>query len=84
MFVTRRATGRFLNIGPAGIEEVLQDNLKNLLQPGEVEDNAREVVLKEFGGWMCDVDRVSCNDSSFQGFMWASTSVSSCSRPWCP
>ena len=43
------SSGRFVNIGPDGVEEVLQDNLKNILKPREREDEACKVVLKEFG-----------------------------------
>lgn len=49
LLVMQWSSGRFVNIGPDGVEEVLQDNLKNILKPREREDEACKVVLKEFG-----------------------------------
>ena len=51
LLVTQRIHGHFMNLGPEGEEEVLQDNLKDILKPGEEEDVARRVLLKDFRGW---------------------------------
>lgn len=42
MRVTQKTGGPFLNIGPAGIEEVLGDNLKDWVKLWEPKDAARE------------------------------------------
>lgn len=60
MLVTKWTRGRFMNVGPPGVEEVLQDDLKDLLKAGELEDNARGVLLREFGRWTHGVDNVPC------------------------
>ena len=49
LLVTQCARGPFLNIGPAGIEEVLQDDSKDTLKPGEQKERTREVTLRELG-----------------------------------
>jgi hypothetical protein len=49
---TQYAPGPFLNTGPEGLEEVLQDDLKDKLTPGKVEDEARKVILQELGRWI--------------------------------
>ena len=49
LLVTQWTSGRFVNIGPDGVEEVLQDDLKNVLKSGELEDMARKVAFRDFG-----------------------------------
>ena len=49
LFVTQRARGRFVNVRPGGIEEVLQDDLKDKVKPGKLEDAARKRVFEELG-----------------------------------
>ena len=48
LVITQSACGDFLNTGPAGVEEVLQDDLKDMLKPGEQEEKTHEVLLKKF------------------------------------
>ena len=51
LLVTQRACGPFLKTGPAWLMEVLQDDLKAILNPGKQEERARVVLLQEFGRW---------------------------------
>ena len=46
LLVTQRIRGGFINLGPVGEEEVVQDDLKDLLKPGPQEDAAREMLSK--------------------------------------
>ena len=48
LFPTQQIRGDFLNIGPPG-EEVIQDNLKDVLKPGQQEERIRQVLLDMFG-----------------------------------
>ena len=54
LLVTRGIQGPFLNVGPAGVEEVLQDGLRDMLKPGEQEERARKMILRELGRWIRD------------------------------
>ena len=54
LVITQGSLGQFLNVGPAGIEEVVQDDLKDTLKPGENEKKVRKVLLREFGRWTHD------------------------------
>ena len=58
LLTTQITDGPFLNIGPPGVEEVLQDDLKYILRPGELEDTAREKALRELGRRTFDVGRM--------------------------
>lgn len=51
LVITQGTRGRFPNAGPRGIEGVLQDDLKEILKPGEHEEKVRKVLLQEFGRW---------------------------------
>ena len=53
MVITQVAKGPFKNHTPKEAE-VVQDSLKDLLKPGEVEEKARELILQVFGRWMHD------------------------------
>jgi len=55
MFVTQRAEGPFMNVGPSGLDEVLQENLKDILTSGKEEEEAREMLLRKFGRWTHDL-----------------------------
>ena len=59
--VTQWTPGPFMNHGVPGSEEVIQDDLKDILKPEKEEEEAREVILHEFGEWTQDVDCVSWN-----------------------
>ena len=59
LLITQRVRGPFLNVGPTGVEEVLQDNLEGILKPGEREDEACERIFRELGRQMYDTDRIS-------------------------
>jgi len=48
LFVTQRIQGQFLNRGSAG-EEVVQDDLKGIMTPGDKEQKTRELLLRLFG-----------------------------------
>ena len=61
LLVTRTINGRFVNVGLAGLEEVLQDNLKGILKPDKIETEAREVITREFGRLASNVDCASWN-----------------------
>jgi len=54
IYVTQRAEGPFMNVGPSGIDEVLQDDLKGIFKPGKEEEEASELLLREFGRWTHD------------------------------
>jgi len=54
IFVTQRAEGPFMNVGPSGLDEVLQDDLKGIFKPGKEEEEASELLLREFGRWTHD------------------------------
>lgn len=51
LLVTQRIHGRFMNKGPEGVEEVLQNDLKGILKRGKQEDVARRVLLQDFRRW---------------------------------
>jgi len=61
LLVTQWAGGNFVNAGPPGVEEVLQDNLKEILKPGPREDEAREIIFQELGRWTHHLDCMSWN-----------------------
>jgi len=48
LLVTQQIHGQFKNLGPEGEEKVLQDDLKDILIPGEEEDLAHKLFLKDF------------------------------------
>ena len=48
LIITQRIHGKFLNVGPPG-EEVLQDDLKDILKPGELEKKVNAVLLEALG-----------------------------------
>ena len=48
LFVTQRIRGQFLNVEPAG-EEVLQGGFKEIMKPGELEEEVHDVLLQVFG-----------------------------------
>jgi len=52
LFITKTVRGEFLHTGwtgPEGPYEVIQDDLKNIYKPGEVEDKLSKVISKDFG-----------------------------------
>ena len=49
LLVTQWTSGSFVNVGPPGVEEILQDDLKEILKPGAREEEAREIVFRELG-----------------------------------
>ena len=51
MWITQRVRGEFRNTGPSEIY-VLQDDLKDVVQPGEKEETARGLLFDEFGRWI--------------------------------
>jgi len=61
LVVTQSITGSFVNVGPTGIDEVVQANLKDVLKSGEGEEKAREVMSRELGRWIQSVDRIPWN-----------------------
>lgn len=50
-----------MNIGPPGVEEILQDDLKEILKPGDREDEARDLIFRELGRWTRHVDYMFWN-----------------------
>ena len=50
LLITQWANGPFLNIGPPGVEEILQDNLKGVIKHGAREDEAHDTVFQGLGG----------------------------------
>ena len=59
LIVTQWRRGEFLNTGPEGEEEILQDDLKDLLKPEKEDEEARKVLFREFGKWT--YNRVTCD-----------------------
>lgn len=48
-----------MNVGPSEVEEILQDDLKELLKPGALEDEARDIIFRDLGRWTYHVDCIS-------------------------
>lgn len=61
LLVTQWISGPFTNLGVPGSSEVTQDDLKDILKPGEEEEEARKVILREYGRWTQDVGCASWN-----------------------
>ena len=52
LLITRRVHGEFLHTGwnvQDQMHEVVQDDLKDILKPGEAEDRVRDVLSQNFG-----------------------------------
>ena len=63
LLVTQQTTGSLLNLGPEGEEEVLQDDLRDILKPGEWEDEARRKLFEGFGRWPPSTVHLVVNNS---------------------
>ena len=49
LVVTKTRIGKFRNTGPLGVEEVVQEDLKNIFKPGRCEKKWIKVLSQEFG-----------------------------------
>jgi hypothetical protein len=49
LIVTKRICGEFINSGPAGVEEILEESIKNKLEPADDERNAIDALLEVLG-----------------------------------
>lgn len=58
LVVTQWVAGPFLNVGPTGILEVVQANLKDILKAGKREEDVRELMFEKFGRWIQSGDRI--------------------------
>ena len=71
---TKIKVGRFYNTGPPGIEEVVQEDLKNIFKPGRLEKKWIKILSKDFGRrTKCSVLRIITFHS--QGSLQPNSSV---------
>ena len=49
LVVTKTRHGKFQNTGPPGIDEVVQEDLKNIFKPGRSEMKWTKILFREFG-----------------------------------
>ena len=49
LVITKRRSGKFQNTGPIGVEEVVQEDLRNIFKPGRSEMKWTRKLFQEFG-----------------------------------